>query len=327
MKKLLIKIFEHIPCSDWIYHKYLLFKGRQRKVCLGSKNADKTFYVIGWNDERGGLFWLVNKVCMHIAYALDNGYIPVVDLKNYITQYSMKNVKERENVWEMFFKQPAGYGLEDVADSKNVIINRMSPSPSKKYLMGQSEFYDQPERIAYFRNIFKQYIHPNDKTLEYLKAKEQQLLDGKGRVLGILCRGTDYVVARPKNHPVQPDVKQIIKDARLVMKEKCCDYVYVATEDKDMLSALKAEFGDKLLYLDQRRYSGKDMRSDQLLAQVKEKDCGRDPVKDALDYFAAIYLLTHCCCFIGGRTGGTKGVLLMEEEFEYIKIYNLGLYK
>ena len=69
------------------------------------------------------------------------------------------------------------------------------------------------------------------------------------------------------------------------------------------------------------------MRSDQLLAQVKEKDCGRDPVKDALDYFAAIYLLTHCCCFIGGRTGGTKGVLLMEEEFEYIKIYNLGLYK
>lgn len=327
MKKLLIKIFEHIPCSDWIYHKYLQFKGRQRKVCLGSKNADKIFYVIGWNDERGGLFWLVNKVCMHIAYALDNGYIPVVDLKNYITQYTLKNVKERKNVWEMFFKQPAGYGLEDVSGSKNVIINRMSPAPSKKYLMGQAEFYDQPERIAYFRNIFKQYIHPNDKTLEYLKAKEQQLLDGKGRVLGILCRGTDYVVARPKNHPVQPDVKQIIKDARLVMKEKCCDYVFVATEDKDMLSALKAEFGDKLLYLDQRRYSGKDMRSDQLLAQVKEKDCGRDPVKDALDYFAAIYMLTHCCCFIGGRTGGTKGVLLMEEEFEYIKIYNLGLYK
>ena len=56
MKKLLIRIFEHIPCSDWLYHKYLLFKGRERKVCLGSKNADKTFYVIGWNDEGGGLF-------------------------------------------------------------------------------------------------------------------------------------------------------------------------------------------------------------------------------------------------------------------------------
>lgn len=45
------------------------------------QNADKTFYVIGWNDEGGGLFWIVNKVCMHIAYALDHGYIPVVDLK------------------------------------------------------------------------------------------------------------------------------------------------------------------------------------------------------------------------------------------------------
>ena len=40
MKKLIIKLFEYIPCSDWIFNKYLLFKGRQRKVCLGSKNAD-----------------------------------------------------------------------------------------------------------------------------------------------------------------------------------------------------------------------------------------------------------------------------------------------
>ena len=327
MKKLLIRIFEHIPCSDWLYHKYILFKGRERKVCLGSKNADKTFYVIGWNDEGGGLFWLVNKVCMHIAYALDSGYIPVVDLKNYVTQYTLKNVKERENVWEMFFKQPAGYGLEDVAGSKNVIINRMSPAPQGKYLMGQAEFYDNPNRIAYFRNIFKQYIHPNDKTLDYLRLKESEILKGKGRVLGILCRGTDYVMTKPKNHPVQPDVTEVIKDARQVMKEQRCDYVFVATEDQDLLVALKAEFGEKLLSLDQRRYSCKDMCSDQMLAQVKEKDGERNPTKDALDYLAAIYLLTRCCCFIGGRTGGTKGVLLMNDGFDYQKIYDLGLYK
>ena len=327
MKKLLIKLFEYIPCSDWIYHKYLIFKGRQRKVCLGSQNADKTFYVIGWNDEGGGLFWIVNKVCMHIAYALDHGYIPVVDLKNYNTQYTLKNDKKKENVWEKFFEQPAGYGLNEVEKSKNVIINRMSPAPSKKYLMGQSEFYDNPERIAYFRNIFKQYIHPNNKTLDYIRNKEKQLFKDKGRVLGILCRGTDYVVAKPKNHPVQPEISEIIKDAKIVMKEKRCDYVFVATEDQDILAALKTEFDNKLLYLNQRRYSSKDMCSDQLLAQVKEKDSKRDPIKDALDYYAAIYLLTRCCCFIGGRTGGTKGVLLMNDGFEYKKIYDLGLYK
>jgi hypothetical protein len=111
------------------------------------------------------------------------------------------------------------------------------------------------------------------------------------------------------------------------MKEKRCNYVFVATEDKDILNVLKAEFGDKLLFLDQRRYSSKDMQSDQLLAQIKEKDKERNPIKDALDYYAAIYLLTRCCCFIGGRTGGTKGVLLMNNGFEYQKIYDLGLYK
>ena len=122
-------------------------------------------------------------------------------------------------------------------------------------------------------------------------------------------------------------MREIIKDAQKVMKEKRCNYVFVATEDKDILNVLKAEFGDKLLFLDQRRYSIKDMQSDQLLAQIKEKDKERDPIKDALDYFAAVYLLTRCCCFIGGRTGGTKGVLLMNDGFEYKKIYDLGLYK
>lgn len=68
------------------------------------------------------------------------------------------------------------------------------------------------------------------------------------------------------------------------MKEKQCNYVFVATEDKDILDVLKAEFGDKLLFLDQRRYSGKDMQSDQVLAQIKEKDKERNPIKDALDY-------------------------------------------
>lgn len=43
MKKLMIKLFEYIPCSDWIYHKYLIFKGRQRKVCLGSKMRTRPF--------------------------------------------------------------------------------------------------------------------------------------------------------------------------------------------------------------------------------------------------------------------------------------------
>ena len=103
--------------------------------------------------------------------------------------------------------------------------------------------------------------------------------------------------------------------------------MFVATEYKDILDVLKAEFGDKLLFLDQRRYSGKDMQSAQVLAQIKKKDKERNPIKDALDYFAAVYLLTRCCCFIGGRTGGTKGVLLMDDGFEYKKIYDLGLYK
>lgn len=65
----------------------------------------------------------------------------------------------------------------------------MTPAPAKKYLMGQIEFYDNQERISYFRNIFKKFIHPNNKTLDYIRNKEKQLLKIKDVYLA------SYVVA------------------------------------------------------------------------------------------------------------------------------------
>ena len=63
------------------------------------------------------------------------------------------------------------------------------------------------------------------------------------------------------------------------------------------------------------------------LAQEKERQLNnRNRHEDALNYLAAVYLLTQCNCFLGGRTGGTKGVLLAADGFDYVKIYDLGLY-
>lgn len=42
------------------------------------------------------------------------------------------------------------------------------------------------------------------------------------RTIGVLCRGADYVSQKPKGHPVQPDVDDVIKKVEeLTIKDNC----------------------------------------------------------------------------------------------------------
>ena len=93
---------------------YANYKKRERIISKGSEHPDKTFYLISYDYDTQGLFAIVKSVLSHVMYALDKGWIPVVDLKNYKCQYQ----QEGENAWELFFEQPEGYSLEDIKKSK-----------------------------------------------------------------------------------------------------------------------------------------------------------------------------------------------------------------
>lgn len=61
-----------------------------------------------------------------------------------------------------------------------------------------------------------------------------------------MCRGTDYLSNRPKNHPVQPEPQEAIRKAREVMREHHCRRIYLATEDEDIYRQFREAFGDAL---------------------------------------------------------------------------------
>lgn len=296
---------------------------REKRASYGDDNPDKIFYVIGQTDYTGGLWWQVNKALMHIGYAEDKGYIPVIDLLNNKTQYS---VADNENVWEKFFLQPAGYGVADIGSSKNVIINKPTAWPQKKYMMGQDEFYDRPDRIEYFRTLFHKYIHFNDHTKTLLESKRNSIIPFGERVVGVLCRGTDYVVKKPTGHPIQPEAKDVIEEVKEVMYKYNCNYVFLATEDQDIFDDFRTVFSDKLLAIEQKRIRKKDINKDLYLSK-NLMESHADTYTIGVNYMTATYILSKCNCFISGRTGGCKGVLLLTEGFDYCKIYNLGLYK
>ena len=42
------------------------------------------------------------------------------------------------------------------------------------------------------------------------------------KVLGIRCRGTDYIKEKPKNHPVQPEISDVLREAKRIISEHHC---------------------------------------------------------------------------------------------------------
>lgn len=314
------------PFSSLLLEKYWDFKNRERKTSYGPENASKTYYVIGQTDLSCGLWWITNKVLMHLAYADEKGYIPIVDLLNYHTQYHNSDEIGKVNVWEKFYEQPADVNLDYISNSQNIIISDKRAAPAKKYLMGNTDFYTDPNRLNYFRILYHKYIKFSKPTLEYLEGVRLSIIPANARVLGVLCRGTDYLQKKPRNHPVQPDPSVVIEMVKHVLCDKCCEYVFLATEDNDILDLFRNEFGEKLLYINQKRISAEDMKDEIFVINISASRTN-DRYTMGLEYLSATYILSKCNCFIGGRTGGTKGVLLMSDEFEYKYIFDLGLYK
>ena len=67
-------------------------------------------------------------------------------------------------------------------------------------------------------------------------------------MLGILARGTDYVAARPKGHPIQPEPCQIIAKAEEILEKYSCDGIYLATEDQDIYERLQEAFAKECVH-------------------------------------------------------------------------------
>lgn len=302
------------------------YLGREKRVSYGKENPDKRFYVIGQNDLSCGLWWIINKVVMHLVYAEEKGYIPIVDYLNFKTQYHNNNEFGKINIWEKFFEQPYNISLDDIRHSKNIIISDKYAAPSSKYLMGNTDFYTDINRRNYFKKCFKKNIRFSNIALEYLERIKMEIIPMNARVLGVLCRGTDYALKRPKGHPIPPSPDEMITKAREVMNTYHCEYIFLATEDALILERFLCEFEEKLLFVDQKRISPDEMKGVDRVMDANI-ELNEDRFKMGLDYLCATYILSKCNCFVAARCGGTKGVLLMSDGFEYEYIYNLGFFE
>ena len=313
----------------WLYVRYLdikkrivKYRHRQRSCSYGDEYPDKTFYIIGVPYPTAGLFAIVKSVFCHICYAVQHGYLPVVDMQHFRSQLSDVEGEESMNVWELYFQQPGGFSLENISRSKNIIRSCSLPFPDGVEI-GFDTKMDEAFRKEYAPS-YKSYIVPTPEVASYADNKRKDVIKNYQNVLGVLCRGTDYTENKPTGHPIQPTAEQAVAKAKDVMAQYGFDYVFLATEDKRIYNFFKEAFGDRLLFSGQKLYegmNGKKFLSELTVANYSER------WHNIVDYYSTIYILSKCDGLLAGLTCGSISAFLMSKGFRYTYFWNLGRYK
>lgn len=320
LKKRIIAVLKgNMILKTLIYQPLFKYKWSERKVSYGFLNADKTFYVIRHMSQRVGLMGCQNYILWHIKKALEKGFLPIVDMQNYANNYLENDKIGKENSWEYYYKQPVPYTLEEVYKSKNVVL--CSADLNKGYYG-----IDDDEEIKMFHSIILKYMKLNEKTEKYVNQKQEEILGNNRteKILGVLCRGTDYVNLKPFLHAIPASAEETIKSVKAMLSGlRGYEKIYIATEDEVILEKFKREFEDKLLYLDCQRYRN---TGDQYLSEIKtERE--DDAYFKGLEYLTSIMLLANCDSIIGPCVGGTlAAVRINGGKYENKQIIDLGIY-
>lgn len=313
-----MNIKQRIQNIDFINHAYTNYKWRERKISYGNENKEKRFYIVRRANAKVGLFSLVLTNLGYIKYALDQGYIPVVDMSNYDNFYKGADTVT-SNMWQYYFEQPCGYRLQDIGKSKNVVLGNGIISYEIRFPNDNIAYNE--EELVYWKAIAKEYLIVKEDIAKEVDCLKKVLFRNE-RVLGVLARGTDYINAKPKNHPVQPMPEQLMEKIDEVFESRKCEKIYLATEDKGFFAKFKDKYGDKIIAMDVERH---ETSGNQNINEVRRMQKKNDYTM-AREYLINILLLSKCNCLVGGNTSGSIGALLLNEEYEYKYIFNLGVY-
>lgn len=311
-----------------------IYETHNEDVCTAD---DKKYMIVTSNLAKGGLYVYLLDLLTKIGYAEQNGFIPVVDLLN--VPSALRNNPD-ENAWELYFRQPGDVSVEDVYGASNIefchtaknllYIGDVTPDTNVEnyqVVIDESKPYDvwlnDKKLMSMCRDCWSKYCRYSDNTSEYIEKKYTELIGDKKKVLGLLCRGTDYLSLKPYGHNMQPTIPQIIEKVGEVMAEYNCDHIYLATEDQDILDTLIKQYGEKLIFNDVPRVK---YREGKLLYDLYVGQ-NNDIYQRQLNYLTDLEILSRLNYLIAGKTTGSRFIPIMKDrDFDYLYFWELGRY-
>lgn len=260
------------------------------------------------------------EVVEYTVIAMQRGYIPIILING-----NLDDMKKLCVNW--FFLQPYQncFGLDRLDFEKISVVEETIQC--KPYRIEMKYLWDmQGEEWQLWSSLAKKILSPNKFLMEYVEEdmKKNGILSDK--FLGVLIRGTDYIKLKPRLHPVQPELDEIIDKIEENLKVRKQSCIYLATDEKRIHKMLIEYFGKEMIFSNTREYYD-DIYRDNNLWQICEakKERENDQYLNSLEYISSMMILSKCNGIVGGNcTGSLLASLLSNSDYKYI--FNKGVY-
>ena len=250
------------------------------------------------------------------------GYIPIIDLESFPNIFNGFNISSTKlNPWEFFFYQPFGFTYRNIIKkAKNI---KYFECDSNNLRPNNDIFFNEKSMILW-HNIAKKYIPIKNKIIKESQNIIKKLFKESKNVLGILLRGTDYMVRKPSEHPITPNTNNVIEDVKQMDNKYNYDFIFLATEDNLIRNKFIKELKKKLKYLIYKEKIDYNYTEKDFFANNKKIIGNLEFIKI---YLLNIIILSKCLDIISAQTSGSIGVFIFSNGFRNNKVYNLGYYK
>ena len=216
-------------------------------VTLGQKNPNRTILLTERDSGSGGF-------CAEWVYWLNRLYFSdqmgISHCFNWIgSQFFVEESIKNKNIFEYYFKQPYGLVVEDVKQSKNVIIDKNStdygyydvfaPGRDDDYMITDDDFC----KLAQMQ---EKYIHIEPMLKNEIERDIAQII-GTEKVLAVHARGADAQI-HYANHPIPIGIDKYIEETEKSLKLIGANKVFLATDDNNILKAFIDKYKENLIY-------------------------------------------------------------------------------
>lgn len=219
--------------------------------------------------------------------------------------------------------------MDDISRSRHVIFGTTAKN-LKLFPWDDADFlYGRTGELEYWKNLAKKYMPLNDVARQRVEDAYQKLFAaGKNagednKILGVLCRGTDYVHCRPTKHNIQPTPEEMFGKIDEIMEEQGCNKIFLATEDGEIYQKFREKYGD-IIITNQKQYV--EYQEDGLIGKVSYRN-GIGGYEAGMEYLVTVFLLSKCNCLCAGIASGTSGAILLSEGYQYMYLFDLGYYE
>lgn len=259
---------------------------RERPHGLGMRS----FVVLFPRGPLAGLFFIFNQVIRWLYVCERDGRIPIVYVNNVSPYWSDAGYNGCRNVWEYYFKPVSPYSVADVIESDAAHLERSRPpefsnaettdyylrnTPTEargRIRTGPSvlvsplspkmpRFLKSDERRmrAAFGSLIERHIVIREEVQKKIDAFYDEKCRGH-RLLGVHVRGASdkKVIVGQRKKGVLPLGYYEREIDRYIRKHPSAK-IFVATDTRKMLEALKKRYGQRILHCDSLRLEESDI--------------------------------------------------------------------